>query len=130
MWKSSCGNAPKSVYIGCADLHKFWCITACGDTQFNVNSHMRKSAFPRTWICTVLSELPHVKIHKRMCQSTLAEYAFPHVEIHMISCISACGNTPKIVDFPCGNTHFLVYFHVRKFKRESEFPHVNLQADS
>ena len=28
-------------------------------------------------------------------------------EIHMSSCISACGNTPKIVDFPtCENTHF------------------------
>ena len=59
------------------------------------------------------------------------KYAFPHVEIHMRSCISACGNTPKIVDFPtCGNTHFLVYFHMRKFERESEIPHVNLQADS
>ena len=55
---------PKNVYIRCADLHIFWCITACGDTQFNVNVHMRKSVFPRTRICTVLSEFPHVEIHK------------------------------------------------------------------
>ena len=108
----------------------FWCITACGDTQFNVNVHMRKSVFPRTRICTVLSEFPRVEIHKSMCKSALWKYAFPHVEIHMRSCISACGNTPKIVNFPtCGNTHFLVYFHMRKFERESEFPHVSLQAD-
>ena len=44
---------------------------------------------------------------------------FPHVEIHQ-----------KIVNFPtCGNTHLLVYFHMRKFERESEFLHVRLQAD-
>ena len=91
---------------------------------------MRKSVFPRTRICTVLSEFPHVEIHKSMCKSAPRKYAFPHVEIHMRSCISACGNTPKIVNFPtCGNTHFLVYFHMRKFERESEFPHVSLQAD-
>ena len=114
----------------CADLHIFWCITACGDTQFNVNVHMRKSVFLRTRICTVLSEFPHVEIHKSMSKSVSRKYAFPHVEIHMRSCISACGNTPKIVNFPtCGNTHFLVYFHMRKFERESEFPHVSLQAD-
>ena len=91
---------------------------------------MRKSVFPRTRICTVLSEFPHVEIHKSMCKSAPRKYAFPHVEIHMRSCISACGNTPKIVNFPtCGNTHFLVYFHMRKFEREGEFPHVSLQAD-
>ena len=118
------------MYIRCADLHIFWCITACGYTQFNVNVHMRKSVFPRMRICTVLSEFPHVEIHKSMCKSAPRKYAFPHVEIHMRSCISACGNTPKIVNFPtCGNTHFLVYFHMRKFEREGEFPHVSLQAD-
>ena len=120
------------MYIRCADLHKFWCITAYGDIQFNVNSHMRKSVFPRTRICTVLSELPHVEITQKVCVNLhRRNYAFPHVEIHMRLCISARGNTPKIVHFPmCGNTHFLVYFHMRKFERESEFPYVNLQADS
>ena len=118
------------MYIRCADLHIFWCITACGYTEFNVNVHMRKSVFPRTRICTVLSEFPHVEIHKSMCKSAPRKYAFPHVEIHMRSCISACGNTPKIVNFPtCGNTHFLVYFYMRKFEREGEFLHVSLQAD-
>ena len=127
---SACGNTPKNVYIRCADLHIFWCITACGDTQFNVNVHMRESVFPRTRICTVLSEFRHVEIHKSMCKSAPRKYAFPHVEIHMRSCTSACGNTPKIVNFPtCGNTHFLVYFQMRKFEWESEFPHVSLQAD-
>ena len=90
---------------------------------------MRKSVFPRTRICTILSELPHVEIHKSMCKSAPAEILFFHVEIHMRSCISARRNTPKIVDFPmCGNTHFLVYFHMRKFERESEFPQVNFAS--
>ena len=58
------------------------------------------------------------------------KFTWDRVFPHMRSCISACGNTPKIVNFPtCGNTHFLVYFHMRKFERESEFPHVSLQAD-
>ena len=118
------------------EMHPKMCLSAvriytfCGDTQFNVNVHMWKSVFPRTRICTVLSEFPHVEIHKSMCKSAPRKYAFPHVEIHMRSCISACGNTPKIVNFPtCGNTHFLMYFHMRKFERESEFRHVSLQAD-
>ena len=71
-----------------------WCSTACGDTQFNVNSFTRKSVFPRTRICTVLSEFPHVEIHTSMCKSAPRKYAFPHVEIHMRSCISECGKTP------------------------------------
>ena len=119
------------MYICCADLHKLWCITACGEKQFNVISRKRKSAFPRTRIYTLLSELPQVEIHKSMCNPRRRKNTFPHVEIHMRSCISACGNTPKIMDFPaCGNTHFLVYFHMRKFEQESEFPRVNLQVDS
>ena len=99
------------MYIRSADLHN------------NVNSHMRKIVFPRTRICTVLSKLPHVEIHKEVCVNPpRRKYAFPHVETHMRSCISTCGNTPKIVDFPmCGNTHFLVYFHMRKFEREVNF---------
>ena len=68
-----------------------------------------------------------VNPHRRKC-------AFPHVEIHMRSCISACGNTPKIVTFPtCGNTHFWcistcgnssgkVNFRMSIYKRIREFP--------
>ena len=57
----------------------FWCITACGDTQFNVNSFTRKSVFPRTRICTVLSELPHVETHKSMCKSAHGEHTLFHM---------------------------------------------------
>ena len=110
------------MYIRCADLPKFWCITACGDTQFNVNSHMRKRVFPRTWICTVLNELPYVETHKSMCKSMPAEIRY-----------SPCGNSHEIVHFRmwkytknCG----FPKIHIQKFERESEFPHVNLQADS
>ena len=82
------------MYISCAGLHKFWCITACRNTQFNVNSHMRKSVFPGTRICAILSELPHVEIHKIMCKSSPVEIRYSpcenshqivhimHVEIH------------------------------------------------
>ena len=90
------------MYICCADLHKFWCITACGDTQLNVNSHMRKSVFPRTWICTVLSELLHVEIHKSMCN-------YPPAEI----CFS-----------PCGNSHEIVHFRTWKYTKNCGFPNV------
>ena len=96
---STCGNAPKNAYIRCADIHNFLCITACGDTQFNVNSFTRKSVFPRTRICTVLSELPHVEIHKSMCKYAW-KYAFPHVDIHTSLCISTCGDARKIENFP------------------------------
>ena len=99
---ATCGNALENVYIRCADLHKFWCIIACVDTQFNVNSHMRKSVFPRTRICTVLSELPHVEIHKSMCKSAPAE-------IHLS---------------PCGNSHEIVHFRMRKYTKNCGFPNV------
>ena len=90
------------MYIRCADLHKFWCITACGDTLFNENSHMRKSVFPRMRICTVLSELPHVEIHKNMCKSALAEIRFS----------------------PCGNSHEIVHFHTWKYTKNCGFPNM------
>ena len=121
----------KFVYLRCADLHKFWCITACVDTQFNVNSHMRKSVFPRTRICTVLSELPHVEIHKSMCKSAPAEIR-----------LSPCGNSHEIVHFRmrkytknCGFPNVRKYsffglFPHAEIRAGSEFPHVNLQADS
>ena len=82
---STCGNAPKNAYIRCADIHNFWCITACGDTQFSVNSFTRKSVLPRTRICTVLSELPHVEIHKSMCKSAHWEIRFSTMDIHTSS---------------------------------------------
>ena len=90
------------MYIRCADLQKFWCITACGDTQFNVNSHMRKSVYPRTRICTVLSELPHVEIHKSMCKSAPAEIRLS----------------------PCGNSHETVHFRMWKYTKNCGFPNV------
>ena len=102
LWISGCGNAPENVYIRCADKHKFWCITACGDTQFNVNSHMRKSVFPRTRIYTFLSELPDVEIHKSMCKSTPAEIRFS----------------------PCGNPHEIVHFRMWKYTKNGWFPNV------
>ena len=135
------------MYIRSADLHKFWCITACGDTQFNVNSHMRKSVFPRTRICTVLSELPHVEIHKSMCKSAPAEIRFPpcgnsHEIAHFrLCCISTCGNSSgkanfrmsiykRIREFPrgktCGNTQLSGDFHMRKYTRKCEFPRAEI----
>ena len=83
---------PKMRIIRCADIHNFWCITTCGDTQFNVNSFTRKSVFPRTRICTVLSELPHAEIHKSMCKSAHREIRFS----------------------TCGYSHKFVYFHMRR----------------
>ena len=106
---STCGNAPENAYIRCADIHNFWCITACGDTQFNVNSFTRKSVFPRTRICTVLSELPHVEIHKSMCKSAHGEIRFS----------------------TCGYSHKFVYFHMRKCTQNWEFSntvHSNLNV--
>ena len=106
---STCGNAPKNAYIRCADIHNFWCITACGDTQFNVNSFTRKSVFPRTRICTVLSELPHVEIHKSMCKSAHGEIRFS----------------------TCGYSHKFVYFHMRRCTQNGEFSntvHSNLNV--
>ena len=81
---------------------KFWCITACGDTQFNVNSHMTKSVFQWTRICTVLSELPHVEIHKSMCKSAPAEIRFS----------------------PCGNSHEIVHFRIWKYAKNCGFPNL------
>ena len=106
---STCGNAPKNAYTRCADIHNFWCITACGDTQFNVNSFTRKSVFPRTRICTVLSELPHVEIHKSMCKSAHGEIRFS----------------------TCGYSHKFVYFHMRRCTQSGEFSntvHSNLNV--
>ena len=106
------------MYIRCADLHKFWCITACGDTQLNVNSHMRKSVFPRTRICTVLSELPHVEIHKSMCKSAPAEIHF-----------SPCGNSHEIVHFRMWKyTKNCGFPNVRKYSFLGVFPHAEIQA--
>ena len=131
LWISTCGNAPENVYIRCADKHKFWCITACGDTQFNVNSHIRKSVFPRTRIYTFLSELPHVEIHKNMCKSAPAE-------IRAGKWISACQFTSGFVNFlggkhagihdfsgisTCGNTRGNVNSRVRKYTRKGVLPH-------
>ena len=120
------------MYIRCADLHKFWCITAFGDTQFNENSHMRKSVFPWTRICTVLSELPHVEIHKSMCKSAPAEIR-----------LSPCGNSHEIVHFRMWKyTKNCGFPNVRKYSffwcistcgnssGKVNFPHVNLHADS
>ena len=131
---STCGNAPKNAYIRCADIHNFWCITitARGDTQFNVAdmqadvcstasgtarnsvifntcSFTRKSVFPRTRICTVLSELPHVEIHKSMCKSAHGEIRFS----------------------TCGYSHKFVYFHMRRCTQNWEFSntvHSNLNV--
>ena len=106
---STCGNAPKNAYIRCADIHNFWCITACGDTQFNVNSFTRKSVFPRTRICTVLSEFPHVEIPKSMCKSAHGEIRFS----------------------TCGFSHKFVYFHMRRCTQNGEFSntvHSNLNV--
>ena len=106
---ATCGNAPKNAYIRCADIHNFWCITACGDTQFNVNSFTRKSVFPRTRICTVLSELLHVEIHKSMCKSAHGEIRFS----------------------TCGYSHKFVYFHMRRCTQNWEFSntvHSNLNV--
>ena len=99
LWISTCGNAPKNAYIRCADIHNFWCITACGDTQFNVNSFTRKSVCARTRICTVLSELTHVEIHKSMCKSAHGEIRFS----------------------TCGYSHKFVYFHMRRCTQNWEF---------
>ena len=68
-------------------------ITACGDTQFNVNSFARKSVFPRTRICTVLSELPHEGIHKSMCKSA-------HGEIRFSTCRYSMYLHDPLVDLP------------------------------
>ena len=81
---------------------------------------------------TLSRVFPHVEIHKNMCKSApggntlfpmwkfTRDRTFPHVEIHqklwisrraeilIFWCISTCGNS----------------------EGESEFPHVNLQADS
>ena len=111
-------KAPENAYIRCADLHKFWCITACEDTQFNVNSHMRKSVFPQMRICTVLSELPHVEIHISMCKSAPAEIRF-----------SPCGNSHEIVHFRMWKyTKNCGFPNVRKYSLFGVFPHVEIQA--
>ena len=83
------------------------------------------------------------------------KYTFPHVEIHMRSCISACGNThfgcistcgnssgkvyfrmsiyKRIREFPrgktCGNTRFFEDFHMRKYTRKCEFPRAEIHAE-
>ena len=130
------------MYIRCADLHIFWCITACGDTQFNVNVHMRKSVFPRTRICTVLSEFPHVEIHKSMCESAPRKYAFPHVEIHINRVFPHVEIHQKLwisqhaeihIVFPrrktCGNTRFFADFRMRKYTRICEFPRAEIHPE-
>ena len=67
-----------------------------------MNSHMRKSVFPRTRICTVLSELPQVEIHKCMCKSASVEIRFS----------------------PCGNSHEIVHFRTWKYTKNCGFPNV------
>ena len=86
----------------------------------------------RPRICTVLSELSFVEMHKNMCKSAQAEICFP----------------------TCENSHKMVHFHMRKYTKncefpnvrkysffcvfphaeiqvgKSKFPHVNLQSDS
>ena len=106
---------------------------------------MRKSVFPRTRICTVLSEFPHVEKHKSMCKSAPRKYAFPHVEIHLRSCISTCRNPnfgkvnfrrsvyKRICEFPrgktCGNTRFFADFCMRKYTRICEFPRAEIHTE-
>ena len=101
----------------------------CGFTQIlvyyrmrrytvNVNSHMRKSVFPRTRICTVLSELPHVEIHKSMCKSAPAKIRF-----------SPCGNSHEIVHFRMWKyTKNCGFPNVRKYSFLGVFPHAEIQA--
>ena len=62
------------------------------------------------------------------------KYAFPHVEIHLRSCISACGNTPKVMASQraeiliflwistCGNSSGKVNFRMSIYKWIREFP--------
>ena len=90
----------------------------CGYTQFlphaEIHSLMwisftRKSVFPRTRICTFLSELPHVEIHKSMCKSAHGEIRFS----------------------TCGYSHKFVYFHMRRCTQNWEFSntvHSNLNV--
>ena len=122
------------MYIRCADLYKCCCITGCGDTQFNVNFHMRKSVFPRTRFCTVLSELPHVEIHKSMCKSAPAEIRFsPRGNSHEIVHFRmwkytknygfpTCGNTHFFWISTCGNSSGKVNFRMSIYKWIREFP--------
>ena len=68
-------------------------------TLFNENFLMRKIVFPRTRICTVLSELLLVEINKNLCKSAQAEIRFS----------------------TCGNSHKMVHFHMRKNTKNCEF---------
>ena len=117
---------------------------------------MRKSVLPQTRISTLLSELPHVEIHKCMsnpsrrrscitaCGNTPKIVDFPTVEILMFWCISICRNSSRkvnfrmsiykrICEFPqgkmCGNTQFYGDFHMRKYTRKCEFPLAEIHAE-
>ena len=104
-----------------AEIHCLMWIPSWGKVYFR--------GIPWMWICTVLSELQLVKINKNICNSAQVEIRF-----------SACGSSREILhfhkwkyikncEFPMRKYSFLRYFHMRKFKRESEFHHVNLHAD-
>ena len=93
------------------EMHPKMCISAVRIyTNFGVLPHAeiysllwiptRKSVFPRTRICTVLSELPHVEIHKSMCKSAPAEIRFS----------------------PCGNSHEIVHSRMWKYTKNCGFP--------
>ena len=65
-------------------------------------------------ICTVLSELPHVEIHKSMCKSTPVEI-----------CFSPCENSHEIVHFHMWKyTKNCGFSNVRKYSLSGVFPHV------
>ena len=111
-----------------ADFHKVQWITAWGDTSLMWISSWGKLYFCGRGFAQFLVNYRLWKCTKICVNPRKQKYDFPHMEIHIRWCISTWGNIPKIVNFPtCEN--FLVYFHMRKFKRENEFPHVNLQAD-
>ena len=79
---------------------------------------MRGYTFPRVF--------PHVEIHVKWCKSSFGIYtlplAFPHVGNSLILAVYRFWKNNST----CGDTHFLVYFSMRRYTFSRVFLHVEI----
>ena len=98
-----------------AVIHLSTCISARGNSHFHVYFRMWKSLKNRVF--------PHVfpaEIHKSACKLT-------YIDLHILLCISACGNSLKIMQIRVRrNTLFLMWEFTFNYVSPHAVIHQNL----
>ena len=104
--------------FACADLHILLCISTCGNSLKSVQIRVCGNTLFLMWEFTLNCVSLHAAIHQNLCKSAQRIYTFsgaiPQVEIHNYKRISSYAENKILVNFlVSGNSHFLVYIHMR-----------------